>query len=42
MVIQALCTYIRCSDIDKDEWFEEPGEVTKDLRKFCSLKLPRY
>ena len=42
IINQAQCLYIRCNDVNKDEWSEEPCEVTKDIRKFCCLKLPQY
>ena len=28
-------------DLDKDDWYEEPFEVTKDIKWYSCLKLPK-
>ena len=42
VVFLDLSPYVVCYDVDKDEWSEEPCELTEDLDGFSCAKLPLY
>ena len=41
-IFQETRSSLICYDVDKDEWSEEPCEVTKHLYDFSLTKLPQY
>ena len=42
LVFQDNKATVLCYDVDKNEWSEEPCEVTKHLQDFSCVKLPWY
>ena len=42
VIFQEKKSSVICYDINKDEWSEEPCELTKNLESFSCLKLPLY
>ena len=42
LVIDDMKSSIFCYDVDKDEWSEEPCNVSNELRDFSSVKVPWY